>query len=359
MNQTPEKTKTRKPTIDDVARACGVSRMTVSYVLNDKAVLKPETRQKVFRAMEEMNYHPSAVARGLASKKVHTFGLLLPVFGSAEFVTNPYANGILQGILWQAEREGYNVTLVTSRWESASVSAPPLGDGRVDGMIVVAPPLYSDVVAGLAALHIPVVAIAAQPRQGVPVVDVDNQAGLRLATQHLLELGHQRMVYLAGNDDLASYQPRLAGFKSALADAGVTFAPEMIVASQFDGKLAFEQTRALLRRAQPPTAIIAGNDTIGVAVIDAARCAGLNVPRDLSVVGFDDAPAASLVTPNLSTIHQPLAEIGEKAIVLLVERTRKNGDSADNIHLLAPRFVVRESSGPPPNGGERRPHRAA
>ena len=348
MSHTRQKSK---PTIDDVARACGVSRMTVSYVINGKSVLRPETRAKVFRAMEEMNYHPSALARGLSSKKVHTFGLLLPVFGSAEFVTNPYANGILQGLLRQAEREGYNVTILTSRWENAQVSAAPLRDGRTDGMIVVAPPLYSDVLSGLAALQMPVVAIAAPPCAGACVVDVDNESGLRLATQHLIELGHRELVYLAGNDDLASFAPRCAGFKSALAEANIAFAPEMIEVSRFDGQLAFEQSRALLRRQKRPTAIVAGNDTIGVAAIAAARQSGLSVPRDLSVVGFDDAPAASLVSPNLTTIHQPLTQIGEKAISLLVERVERNADKSESLYLLPPRLIVRGSCGPPSDDG--------
>ena len=342
------------PTIADVARACGVSKMTVSYVINGKSVLKPETRERVERAMQEMNYHPSAVARGLSSKKVHTFGLLLPVFGSAEFVTNPYANGILQGILWQAEREGYNVTIFTSRWENARVSAPPLRDGRTDGIIVVAPPLYSDVVSGLAALQMPLVAIAAAPHEGVAVVDVDNEAGLRLVTQHLLELGHRRIVYLAGNDDLAAFAPRRRGFVSTLSAAGIEVTPERIQVSRFDGELAFEQTSALLRQENPPTAIVAGNDTIGVAVIEAARCAGLSVPRDLSVVGFDDAPAAILVSPNLTTVHQPLTEIGETAISLLVKRANQPFDERSEMHLLPPQLVVRGSSGPPLRDKRRR-----
>ncbi len=333
------------PTIADIARVCGVSKMTVSYVINGKSVLKPETRERVLRTMKEMNYHPSAVARGLSSKKVHTIGLLLPVFGAAEFVTNPYANGVLQGILWQAEREGYNATIFTSRWENAEVSAPQLRDGRTDGIVVIAPPLYSDIVSGLAALKMPVVAIAAQPQEGASVVDVDNEAGLRLVTQHLLELGHRHIVYLTGNDDLASFQPRRAGFCSAMAAADIEVTPEMIQVSRFDGKLAFEQTSSLLRQPNPPTAIIAGNDTIGIAVIEAARCAGVSVPRQLSVVGFDDLPAATLVSPNLTTVHQPLTEIGEKAISLLVERTNRPFDSNGDMHLLQPQLVVRGSSG--------------
>ncbi len=350
MSETMQK---KAPTMSDVARVCGVSKMTVSYVINGKAVLKPETRERVERAMEEMNYHPSALARGLSSKKVHTFGLLLPVFGSAEFVTNPYSNAILQGILRQSEREGYNVTIVTSRWESASVSAPPLRDGRTDGLIVVAPPLGSDILAGLASLKIPVVAIAAPRHEGIAVVDVDNEAGLRLVTQHLLDVGHRRIAFLTGNDDLASFAPRRKGFVSTLAANNVAFEPEMIQVSHFDGHLAFEQTRALLRRKDAPTAIIAGNDTIGVAVIEAARCAGVAVPHQLSVVGFDDAPAATLVTPNLTTVRQPLAEIGEKAIALLVKRANQGFDAGADLHQLAPQLVVRGSSGPPPQDSRR------
>ncbi len=351
MDQTQENLT---PTIADIARVCGVSKMTVSYVINGKSVLKPETRERVSRAMREMNYHPSAVARGLSSKKVHTFGLLFSIFSSAEFVTHPYANGILQGILSQAEREGYNVTIFTTRWKNSEVSAPQLRDGRTDGIIVVAPPLYSDVLPGLVSLQIPVVAIAAQPRDGVSVVDVDNEAGFRMATKHLLDLGHRRIVFLTGDDDLASFQPRRAGFLAALAAAGIEFTPEMLQVSKFNGSLAFEQASALLRQEQPPTAILAGNDTIGIAIIDAARCAGVSVPHQLSVVGFDDRPAATLVTPNLTTVRQPLAEIGEKAISLLVDRATRPFEANGDLHLLPPQLVVRGSSGPPLRENQRR-----
>lgn len=351
MNQTRENSA---PTIADIAEACGVSKMTVSYVINGKSVLKPETRERVFRAMREMNYHPSAVARGLSSKKSHTLGLLLSVFGSAEFVTNPYANGVMQGILWKAEREGYNVTILTARWENAQVSAPQLRDGRTDGIIVVAPPLYSDVLSGLVAVKMPVVAIAAEPQDGVSVVDVDNETGVRMATKHLLDLGHRRIVFLSGNDDLASFAPRRAGFIAALAAESIEFTPDMMQVSRFDGSLAFEQASALLRRKKPPTAIVAGNDTIGIAVIDAARCAGLSVPRELSVVGFDDLPAATVVSPNLTTLRQPLTEIGETAVTLLVERAGEPFSARGDLHLHAPELIVRGSSGPPLRDGQRR-----
>lgn len=344
---TPSREKTT-PTIADVARVCGVSKMTVSYVISGKSTLKPETRERVLRTMRELNYHPSAVARGLSSKKVHTIGLMLPVFGAAEFLTNPYANGLLQGALWQAEREGYNATIFTAAWKDAVTSGPQFRDGRTDGIIVVAPPLGSDILPGLAGLNVPLVGIAAKRQTGASIVDVDNEAGLRLVTEHLLEIGHRRIAYLTGNEDLASFAPRRSGFISTLEKAGITVHPELIQVSHFDGSLAFEQTSALLRQNQPPTAIIAGNDTIAFAVIEAARCAGIAVPRQLSVVGFDDLPAATLISPNLTTVHQPLVEIGERAVALLVKRIDGTHEEEADVHLLSPRLVVRGSSGPAP-----------
>ena len=350
MNTTRENAA---PTIVDIARACGVSKMTVSYVINDKPVVKAATRERVIRAMREMNFHPSAVARGLSSKKVHTVGLLFSSFKPAQFVIHPYSNGILQGIMSQAEREGYNVTIFASPWKNSEVSAPQLRDGRTDGIIVVAPPLRSDILPGLVSLRLPVVAVASQPHDGVSVVDVDNEAGLRMATRHLLDLGHRRIVFLTGEDDLAPFQPRRAGFIAALAEAGITFTAEMLQISQFDGGLAFEQTSALLRQKHPPTAIIAGNDLIGITVIEAARSAGVSVPRQLSVVGFDDRPIASQVTPDLTTVRQPLTEIGEKALALLVERANRPFEAKGDLHLLPPELVVRGSSGPSPRESRR------
>ncbi|PQV64315.1 transcriptional regulator, LacI family [Abditibacterium utsteinense] len=337
------------PTIKDIAQACGVSSATVSYVINGKRVLKADTRERVFRAMREMNYHPSAVARGLSGKKVHTLGVLFPVIESVGFVTNPYATGLLHGVFWQAQREGFNVTLFTSKWENAEVSAPPLRDGRTDGVLVIAPPLNSDILSGLSSLGVPVVGISAAKHAGVAVVDVDDEAGLRLATRHLIDLGHRRIAYLTGNDDAASYAPRRAGFNAAMKAAHLGIDPQWVQTSHFDGSLAFEQTRLLLRQSQPPTAIIAGNDSIALGVIEAARDAGVRVPEELSVVGFDDIPAATLVTPQLTTVHQPLVKIGEKATALLVERMRHCFSATDEeVHLLPPQLVVRGSTAQAP-----------
>lgn len=333
------------PTIKDVARVCGVSVATVSYVINGTRVLKPDTRARVLKAMEEMNYHPNAVARSLSSKRVHTIGVHCGVLKAAEFITNSYAAGILSGVLDCASQQEFDVTLFTAKWQSVRKSAPLLRDGRTDGILVVAPPASSDMLEGLAASGRPLVAISAPQQPGIPVVDVDNYAGAKMAARHLIELGHKRIVAILGDTDLAAFAPRHDGFCDALKEAGLSPKPDWIVSSRFDGSLAFEQTSALLRAREPPTAIFAGNDTIALAVMDAARSLGVRVPQQLSVVGFDDSPFAIVVTPNLTTIRQPLHAIGACATTLLIERVRKQAAPDDQrVHLLAPELIVRDST---------------
>lgn len=334
-----------KPTIKDVARACGVSVATVSYVINGTRVLKPDTRERVLKAMEEMNYHPNAVARGLSSKKVHTLGVHCGVIHSHEFFANPYASGILQGVLKRAAQEGFDVTLFSRRWENAVISLPSLSDGRTDGILVIAPSLDSDILLSLSSGPMPLVAISATPHARIPTVDVDNYQGMRIVIRHLVELGHRHIAAILGDDDLASFEPRRQGIHDALAEAAIEPRPDWIMTSRFSGEWAFEQTSALLRASEPPTAICAGNDTIALAIIDAARCAGVSVPQQLSVVGFDDSPSATLVSPNLTTVRQPLREIGNCATGLLIDRMRGHRVADDERpHLLSPELIVRGST---------------
>jgi LacI family transcriptional regulator len=335
-----------RPTIKDIARACGVSEATVSYVLNGKRVLKPDTRERVFRVMREMNYHPSAVARGLSSKKVNTIGILFGAVDSIEFVTNAYASGLLKGIMICAQREGFDVTFFTAVWKSAEVSAPPLRDGRTDGILAIAPTQSTDILPGVCSLGMPLVVISADPGAEVANVDIDNRLGALLAVRHLVQLGHKRIAYLMGNEDLASFTPRRRGYLDALAEAEIPVSPGLMVVSHFDGSMAFEQASKLLRQQEPPTAIFAGNDSIALGVIEAARCLGVQVPSQLSVVGFDDAPAALMVTPNLTTVRQPLREIGETATQLLIQYVREPETAQARTTLLPPELVVRGSTAP-------------
>lgn len=326
---------------------CGVSEATVSYVINGKRTLRPDTREKVIRAMRELNYHPSAVARGLSSKRVHTLGILFGAVDSIEFATNSYVSGLLQGIMLHAQREGFDITFFTALWKDAETSAPPLRDGRTDGVLAIAPLLDSDMLTGLSSLGIPHVTISADTTADVVNVDVDNVEGARLATSHLVELGHRRIAYLMGNDDLASFIPRRAGFCMALEAAGIEANPRWIQMSHFDGSLALAQARELLLEAQPPTAFFAGNDNIAMGVIEAARSLGIAVPGELSVIGFDDVPAASFSTPQLTTVRQPLKQIGETATQLLIDCIREPKSREPITRLLTPELIVRDTTAPP------------
>lgn len=339
------RTKSR-PTITDVARACGVSEATVSYVINGKRVLKPATREKVFHVMRELNYHPSAVARGLSSKRVHTIGVLLGVVDSLEFMTNSYTSGLLTGILSVAQREGFNVTLFTAQWKDAQTSAPQLRDGRSDGILAIAPPLDSDIMSGLSGMHMPLVAVSAQPHPQVINVDVDNYEGLRLSVEHLVQLGHRRIAFLMGNENLASFAPRRAAFCESLAAHGLAARENEVLPSHFSGAMAGEQARMLLGQPDAPTAICAGNDAIALAVLEEAHKMGIRIPEDLSVVGFDDIPQAGLGSPPLTTVRQPLAGIGEKATQLLVQLVSDPHSIAASNTLLPPELIVRGTTGP-------------
>jgi DNA-binding LacI/PurR family transcriptional regulator len=335
------------PTIKDVARASGVSTATVSYVLNGTRTLPKETQERVRRAVREMNYHPSAVAQGLNHKRLNTLGLLFGVVESPGLVADPYASGILQGVLAAASQAGYNVTFITEPWRNAEISASRFLDGRTDGVLVVAPDIDSDIVPGLAAREMPMVSISFDgTRFGVPSVDVDNAQGARLALSHLLALGHRRIAHLSGPSKLYSSIVRRETYCSMMQEAGIEISDEFLVASDYSAIDAYFQAKRLLAGPKPPTAIFAANDALALAVMHAAHDLVVSVPEQLSVVGFDDISAGTVVRPALTTVHQPLAAVGEAATCLLVRRMSSELVPAETT-LLEPSLIVRATTAPP------------
>lgn len=337
-------------TISDVARESGVSKTTVSFVLNDgPRPVNAQTRERVLEVMRRLNYHPNATARALTRGRTNILGVLfartLP-----GIVNNQYASAVLEGILTAAMERGYNALLLTEPWQNAAVSAKALQDGRTDGVLVIAPFSDSDMVSGLAALNLPLVVISAPAtQQDVPFVDVDNAGGVHLAVQHLLSLGHTRIAHLAGDTNHYSAASRQSCFRAFLAAAGIPVPEEYVARGMFSSN-ATESNRAaarhLLSLPQPPTAIFAANDALAVAALEAARGLDLSVPEQLSIVGFDDLPMASLVTPGLTTVRQPVIEIAKWATRLLVARV-ENKPVAFQANIVEPTLVVRGSTGPP------------
>jgi len=336
-------------TIYDVAKESGFSLATVSNVLNGgPKPVRAETRERILATVRRLNYHPSAVARGLARRRTNTLGILFGVVEPSAVVLNAYSASVLQGVLTAASAAGYNVTHYTEPWKDAAHSAAAYRDRRTDGLIVVAPPTDSDLMPTLAALDLPLVAVS-WPTDVVPVpaVDADDQHGARLAMEHLLGLGHTRVAHLMGHDCLLSARVRREVYEEVLWEKGITPRPGYLLPGHYSQESGYENGRRLLALPEPPTAVFAGNDEIAYGLIEAAREKGVAVPAQLSIVGVDDRPPSALMTPPLTTVRQPFFEIAEEATRLLLRRIA--GDKvAPGTRLLPPSLIVRATTAPAP-----------
>lgn len=340
----------RQPTLEDVAREAGVSRFTVSAVLNgsrSNTRVSPATRARIEAAADALGYRPNAVARGLVRRRMQVLGVLFGPVHSETLVSNPYGSLVLQGVMNGCAAASCDVLLFTGlRREAAEVRS--IADGRADGIVVVAPPLGTDLAETLAGLRVPIVTVSyPNTLPNVTNVDVDDVAGARMVARYLLSLGHRRIAHLTGNPDLASTAVRRRSFVEALQEAGVAMEERMVVACQYDGGGADAAMRALLTDAEPPTAVFAGNDAIAVVACSVARKLGVRVPQQLSVVGYDDVPAATMVRPQLTTVAQPLVRIGSEAASLLLRRLAGEPHLPGEV-LVAPRLEIRGSTAPRP-----------
>lgn len=336
-------------TIYDVAKESGFSLATVSNVLNDgPKPVRAETRQRILATMRRLDYHPSAMARGLARQRTHTLGIVFGVVEPTDILLNAYSAAVLQGVLTAAAATRYNVTHYTNRWRDAERSLIDYRDRRSDGLIIVAPPTDSDMIPALHSLSLPLVAVSwpSEQKSDVVSVDADDRFGATEAMRHLLDLGHRRIAHLMGHGNLMSAVTRHHIYRRMLGEAGITPTPEYILPGQYSTESGRENALRLLRLPNRPTAIFAGNDEIAYGVLEAARELGIHIPEDLSLVGYDDRPLSSLVTPRLTTVRQPFIPIGEKATRLLVQRI-EGEEIAPITHWLTPELVVRESTAPP------------
>ena len=326
-------------TIADVARAAGVSIPTVSKVINQRDGVAPATILRVQEVVEQLGYETSLVARSLRSSRTGVVGILVPEF-------EPFSTELLRGISSATIGTGYELLayagLVTGAgqpgWERRSLSR--LSGTLIDGAIVVTP------TTALSSTSIPVVAIDPHTGpEGHATVDADNEDGAVQAVEHLVALGHTRIAHLRGRPDLASAQLREAGYRRALVAAGLPVDEGLVRDGGYQEDQSATVARDLLAAADRPTAVFAANDSSAVGVLRAAAELGLRVPEDVSVVGFDDVPQASTTTPPLTTVAQPLAELGSRAVEMLLTMLR--GEPTSD-HLRLPTTLrVRASTAPP------------
>ena len=332
-------------TIKDVAALAGISYTTVSHVLNKTRPVSEPVRLKVEAAIAELDYVPSAVARSLKARSTATIGLLVPNS------VNPYFAELARGIEDACERNGYCVILCNSddNPQKQRSYLRVLLEKRIDGLIVASVGEDSDLQGSLANVRTPMV-IVDRALEGVEadLVSIDHEQGAYLATRHLLELGHREIACIGGPASTSTAQLRLAGFRRALAEAGVAVADEHIVNSDFTSLGGYAAAAQLLD-GQRPTAIFAGNDMIGIGVLRAAAERNICVPGELSVIGFDDIQLSRYVFPALTTVGQSIRELGESAAALLLSRIAQPLRGAPEQRIVAPKIVLRESTAPRPD----------
>ena len=297
----------RPATIRDVARHAGVSVATVSRVLNDVPVVRPEMRERVREAIANLGYRPSSTARSLSLGRSQAIGVVAPFF------TTPSVVERLRGVSQRAGLHGYGLMLfdVETPQQRAGAFRDFARPGRVDGLLVISLPLLDSEVAGLERDRLPVVMVDIG-HPAVPHVVIDDARGGALATEHLLARGHRRIGFVGDRPDgefgFTSSEERRRGVRRALRRAGIRADPELEARGRHGREEARAMARALLEREDRPTAIFAASDTQALGVLEAAHALGLRVPEDVAVIGFDDIEVAAPL--GLSTVRQPLRQSG-------------------------------------------------
>jgi len=333
-----ENHSTGRVTINDVARVAEVSVSTVSKVVNGRYGVAPTTITRVHQVIDDLGYETSLVASSMRSSQTNIIGILV-----AEF--EPFALELLNGISATLRGTKYDLMAYAGNlspeghvgWERRSLSR--LGGTLIDGAIIVTPTV--EIPNG----SVPVVAIDPQAGADTPLtVDVDNSVGAAKATEHLISLGHRRIGHIRGRDDLKSSQLREEGYRQALENAGLELDEQLIQAGDYQHDTALEATQRLLDMPQPPTAIFAANDISALAALEVATDRGLSIPEDLSIIGFDDIPAAAQSTPMLSTVRQPLHDMGGHAVKMLLALLQ--GEEVSESQQLPAVLVLRDTTAP-------------
>jgi DNA-binding LacI/PurR family transcriptional regulator len=339
-NVPEEASRSRAPSIRDVAGLAGVSYQTVSRVLNNHPSIRDTTRARVLQVMEELQYRPSRAARTLSTSRSRTIGVLA---ASAGLHYGPASS--ISAVEDAARAAGYYVTVA----HLATVDEASISDGLdhlmtqdVEGIVVVAPQVrVFDAISSLS-ISVPFVTMQSAGLVRDHSLSVDQIAGAKLATRHLIELGHRRILHVAGPQDWVEAQARLHGFQAAMSEAGLQSRAPIL--GDWTAQFGYAVGRELV--VEPDfTAIFASNDQMALGLLHAFAEAGLSVPGEISVVGFDDIPEAAHFWPPLTTVWQDFAELGRRCVRLLLAEIGDELGSYDRD--VAPELIVRASTAPP------------
>jgi LacI family transcriptional regulator len=332
-------------TLRDVAKLAGTSVAAASHTLNGRRSgsirVGAETKDRILKAAEQLGYQANPIARSLATGKSHSIGLVLP-YPDAIIDQNPFCTHVTHAIFERAIENEYNVMIFAAGVHGHEAVS------RVDGLIFVLPARYSPLLNDCVRRGLPCVAAVATPVPNVHTINVDDESGAYLATRHLIDLGHTRIGLLEGCPTVCTSRVRTAGYLQALRDAGISRDDRLIVKSGFDARFGYEAMNELLQTIgeDRPTAVFACNDLCAAGAISAIREAGLSIPDDIAVIGYDDTEFCETTRPTLTSINMRLDQLGHAAFDRLIDVME--GNPIDEMDVLLPvSLTIRQSCGAP------------
>jgi LacI family transcriptional regulator len=334
------------PTLEEVAELAGVSRSTVSRVVNDHPSVRAQVRARIWQVIRETGYQPHAAARSLVTRRTQIIGVVIPEAVSTLF-TDPFFSLLLYGITNTCNAQGYYLmlSLFDGPADQDAMYRRVVRSNHLDGLIVASTRLDDPLVLKLLRDEVPFVMVGRHPAEQVSYIDIDNVAAARMAVEYLLQLGHRRIGIITGPLNMSSGADRLEGYRQALESYRIPVDDSLIVEGDFSEGSGLTGAQRLLLAS--PTALFASSDMMAFGALKAIRQAGLRVPDDLALVGFDDIPMATMVEPALTTVQQPIERLGSMAADLLLTLVENPPDEQAPAHrlLLPAKLVVRDSCG--------------
>ncbi len=328
-------------TLEDIARISGVSRSTVSRVINGDPNVNDRTRKKVQDIIQNLNFQPNLAARGLAAGSTRVIGLVIPV-GISSIFTDPYFPILIQGVSSACNQLGYSIMLwlAEPQYERKTISQI-LYNGLIDGVIVSSMVMDDPLIDRLYESNRPFITIGRHPtNEKVNYVDVDNRVGAYQGVSYAFRTGHHRVALLGGPNKTIGAQDRYQGYMDALYERGLSFIPELVAEGEFSDVSGYQAMLRLIP--QRPDAVFVASDAMAFAAMRAIQEAGLRIPEDIAVVGFDDIPPAATSKPPLTTVRQPIMRTGRTAAEMLIDMIEHPSPQVHRV-VLPTELVIRSS----------------
>ncbi|WP_322510447.1 LacI family DNA-binding transcriptional regulator [Chloroflexus sp.] len=334
-------------TLDDIARRAGVSRSTASRVINNHPHVNPAVRERVWQAIRETNYQPNLPARSLASRRSQVIGIIIPQPIHTLFA-DPYFPLLIEGIAHVCNERQFSIMLELATTTAGNPYRHLGRRGFLEGAIVASAVEDQFLLQWLAQETIPVVSVGRlNTHPSIPYVDVDNRHGARMLVEHLIERGYRRIATITGPMNIVAGRDRFAGYGDALHAAGLPVLPELVVEGDFSEQSGFSAMQTLLRLVPIPDVVFAASDMMALGAFKALRAAGLSVPGDIGLAGFDDIPLAAAMTPTLTTVRQPIGVLGQTAAQLLLDQLTTDPPAPATQRVILPtELVIRDSCVP-------------